>query len=66
MGVVNAIPGKLLDVAWLGAQVHLFVKVAGGHRIALVEKSVGQTNRHGGERVHLCFAPADCIVVPTG
>jgi len=65
-GAVNAIPGEVLDVAWLGADVHLFVRIAGGRRIAVVEKNVGQTNRHAGERVRLRFAPADCIVVPTG
>ena len=60
---VNVIPGEVADVAYLGADVHLFVVLDSGRRIAVIEKNLGQTGQRSGERVDLRFEPADCIVV---
>ena len=60
---VNLIAGEVADVAYLGADVHLFVVLESGRRIAVVEKNLGQAGPRPGERVQLRFAPTDCIIV---
>ena len=59
----NLIAGEVADVAYLGADVHLFVRLESGRRVAVVEKNLGETGQRSGDRVHLRFAPDDCIVV---
>ena len=60
---VNVIAGEVADVAYLGADVHLFVVLESGRRVAVVEKNLGEAGQRAGDRVHLRFAPTDCIVV---
>ena len=63
---VNVIRGTVVDVAYLGADVHLFVEVEGGQRLAAIEKNLGQGLERIGEVVSLAFGVEDCIVVPAG
>ena len=62
-GTDNLIAGEVADVAYLGADVHLFVRLESGRRVAVVEKNLGEAGQRSGDRVHLRFAPDDCIVV---
>ena len=59
----NRIAGEVTDVAYLGADVHLFVQLESGRRVAVVEKNLGEAGQRSGDRVHLRFAPDDCIVL---
>jgi putative spermidine/putrescine transport system ATP-binding protein/putrescine transport system ATP-binding protein len=60
----NLIPATVMDAAPLGADVHLFVRLASGRRLAVVETNRGQALRNPGQAVTLRFGADDCIVVP--
>ena len=62
-GSSNVIRGQVADVAYLGADVHLFVVLESGQRIAVITKHVGETVERAGEPVALRFGARDCIVV---
>ena len=55
--------GTLQDIAHLGSDVHLLVKVA-ERPVVVVEQYHGQPLEHAGEEIELLFRPEDCIVVP--
>ena len=59
----NVIEGRVSDVAYLGADVHLFVVRDSGRRLAVIQKNKGQRVEQAGERVTLQFRPSDCIIV---
>jgi putative spermidine/putrescine transport system ATP-binding protein/putrescine transport system ATP-binding protein len=63
-GGLNALWGTVTDAASLGGDVHLFVRLESGQRVAVVEKNLGQPLRSSGQVVTLRFRPQDCIVVP--
>jgi ABC-type Fe3+/spermidine/putrescine transport system ATPase subunit len=63
-GRLNALCGTVADVAPLGGDVHLFVRLESGQRVSVIEKNLGQALRTSGQRVTLRFRPEDCIVVP--
>ena len=60
----NALPGRVADAAYLGADVHLFVELDTGQRISVVEKNLGQAPEREGDAVILRFGADDCIIVP--
>ena len=60
----NRIPGRIVDSAHLGPDLHRFVLIASGRRIAVVEKYVGQFVGQLDEMVSLVFEPQDCLYVP--
>ena len=62
-GPSNVISGEVADVAYLGADVHLFIVLESGQRIAAIMKNVGDTVERAGEPVALRFGARDCIVV---
>ena len=61
----NTVPGNVADVAYLGAELHLFITLESGRSIAVIEKNLGQATRQTGEAVWLRFGAGDCIIVPT-
>jgi ABC-type Fe3+/spermidine/putrescine transport system ATPase subunit len=61
---LNAVRGKLVDVAHLGADIHRMIELSSGHRIAAIEKQRGQNMGREGEAVTVTFSPDDCILVP--
>lgn len=61
---LNVLFGTVEDAAYLGADVHLFVRLDSGQRIAVTEKNVGQPPENRGDVVALRFRAGDCIVVP--
>lgn len=63
---VNVFSGTVLNVAHLGADIHLVVELSTGERITVSEQFVGQQLEQTGEQVQIEFRPADCIVVPSG
>ena len=63
-GPMNVLHGVVADSAFLGADLHMFIELSHGHRIAVIKKNLGERVESSGERVTLRFAPADCIVVP--
>lgn len=65
-GPVNALPGTVVDVAHLGADIHLVIEIAGKRLITATEQYNGQTLEQTGQAVVLIFAPGDCIIVPAG
>jgi len=63
-GDTNRIPGRVLDVAHLGPDIHVLVEVESGGSITVSEQYYGQALEQSGEQVVLSFRPEDCIVVP--
>ena len=61
---LNFLPATVVDAAPLGADVHLFVRIPSGKRMAVVETNLGQSMRGTGAEITLRFGPEDCIVVP--
>lgn len=61
---VNCLPVKVVDVAYLGADLHMFVETEQGKRISAIEKNAGGVGHREGEAVFACFRPEDCILVP--
>lgn len=61
---LNALPGTVTDAAPLGGDIHLFVRLASGQTVSVIEKNLGQPLRTAGQLVKLRFRPEDCIVVP--
>jgi putative spermidine/putrescine transport system ATP-binding protein/putrescine transport system ATP-binding protein len=62
----NTLPGTVLDVAHLGADIHLVIEVAGKRLITATEQYNGQPLEQTGQSVVLTFSPQDCIIVPAG
>ena len=62
----NLLPGTVLDVAHLGADIHVVIEVAGKRLVTATEQYSGQALGQTGENVVLNFMPQDCIVVPAG
>ena len=60
----NTIAGNVADVAYLGAELHLFITLQSGRSVAVIEKNLGQATRQAGEAVRLRFGAGDCIIVP--
>jgi TOBE domain len=58
------VPATVIDAAPLVADVHLFVRLASGRRLAVVEPNRGQPLRQPSQAVTLSFGAEDCIVVP--
>lgn len=65
-GPVNALPGVVVDIAHLGADIHLMIEIAGKRLITATEQYNGQTLEQAGQAVVLIFSPGDCIIVPAG
>ena len=60
---LNALPGRIIDAAHLGPDVHRFVELPGGQRIAAVEKHSGQALGQVGDAVIVTFKADDTILV---
>ena len=65
-GDVNKIDGTIIDVAHLGADIHLVVEIFDDRRITATEQFMGQTLEQAGEEVTITFRPEDVIIVPAG
>jgi ABC-type Fe3+/spermidine/putrescine transport system ATPase subunit len=61
---LNTLAGRIIDAAHLGPDVHHFVELPGGRRIATVEKHTGQALSHVGDAVIVTFRAEDAILVP--
>jgi putative spermidine/putrescine transport system ATP-binding protein/putrescine transport system ATP-binding protein len=60
----NVLRGRVADAADLGADIHLYVELATGQRIAVIEKNLGRPPRRVGEALSVRFNARDCIIVP--
>ena len=60
----NLLPGQVVDVINLGAEIHYIVESAEG-RIVVVEANRDGPRVHKGERVCVLFYAEDCIVLPS-
>jgi putative spermidine/putrescine transport system ATP-binding protein/putrescine transport system ATP-binding protein len=60
----NVLSGRVADAADLGADIHLYVELATGQRIAVIEKNLGRPPRRVGEALSVRFNARDCIIVP--
>jgi TOBE domain len=58
------LPATVIDAAPLGADMHMFVNLGSGRRLAVLETNRGQALRQPGHMVTLRFTAEDCIVVP--
>ncbi|MER8805209.1 ABC transporter ATP-binding protein [Mesorhizobium sp. M0998] len=59
----NALPGVVLDVALLGADVHVVVELAGKKRLLAIRKNVGRSPALvPGQPVHALFSASDVLV----
>jgi putative spermidine/putrescine transport system ATP-binding protein/putrescine transport system ATP-binding protein len=59
----NALPGVVLDVAPLGADVHVVIQLPGKTRLLAIRKNVGgNVGLVPGQAVHATFAAADVLV----
>ena len=59
----NALPGVVLDVAPLGADVHFVVQLAGKSRLLVIRKNVGRNpGLVPGQPVHALFSASDVLV----
>ena len=63
-GSINRLKGTIRDVAHLGADIHIVVKILGDRRLTVTEQFVGQTLDQAGEEVEITFRPEDVIIVP--
>jgi putative spermidine/putrescine transport system ATP-binding protein/putrescine transport system ATP-binding protein len=61
----NVLNGTVIDSAPLAADIHLVVALDAQHRIAVVEKNLGQPLRPRGVTVSLCFNMEDCLIIPS-
>lgn len=62
----NLLEGVVVDVAPLGADVHVVVDLPGETRLQVVRKNVGRIPTVvPGQPVRLCFAASDVLVFPT-
>jgi putative spermidine/putrescine transport system ATP-binding protein/putrescine transport system ATP-binding protein len=59
----NTIAGRIIDAVHLGPDVHRFVELSSGHRIATVEKHTGQALGQVGDAVTVMFRAEDAILV---
>ncbi len=59
----NVLTGTVIDSAPLAADIHLLVQLHSEHRMAVVEKNLGQPIRTRGATVSLCFNADDCLIV---
>jgi ABC-type sugar transport system ATPase subunit len=60
----NVLSGRVADAADLGADIHLYIELATGQRIAVIEKNLGRPPRRVGEALSVRFNARDCIIVP--
>jgi putative spermidine/putrescine transport system ATP-binding protein len=60
----NVLQATVIDAAPLGADMHMFVNLGSGRRLAVRETNRGQALRQPGHMVTLRFTAEDCIVVP--
>ena len=60
---INLLPGKVVDVAHLGPDIHTVIEVSNKRMIKVVEKYTGQVLKNNGTNVNLYFYPKDCIIV---
>jgi ABC-type Fe3+/spermidine/putrescine transport system ATPase subunit len=59
----NVLPGVVLDVAPLGADVHVVVQLAGKGRLLVIRKNAGKNpGLVPGQTVHAIFSAADVLV----
>jgi ABC-type Fe3+/spermidine/putrescine transport system ATPase subunit len=59
----NRLPGQVVDVVNMGAELHYIVDGADGHFIVVEPNRAGPRVRRG-ERIHLLFRAEDCVVLP--
>ena len=60
---INLLPGKVVDVAHLGPDIHTVIEVSNKRMIKVVEKYTGQILEKNGTDINLYFFPKDCIIV---
>ena len=60
---INLLPGKVVDVAHLGPDIHTVIEVSNKRMIKVVEKYTGQILEKNGTDINLYFSPKDCIIV---
>jgi putative spermidine/putrescine transport system ATP-binding protein/putrescine transport system ATP-binding protein len=60
----NELAGEVEHVEYLGASIHLWVKLPSGRRLQVVDKNSGQIPHKSGHPIVLRFGVEDCIVVP--
>jgi hypothetical protein len=59
---LNLLRGTLIDNAVLGPDVHLYVRLDSGERIAVTRKNTGVAVEQPGAEVRVGFAPEDGIL----
>jgi len=60
----NLLSGKIVRTSYLGADLHLWIELASGHRVLAMEKNMGQDADQLGASIGLCFDAESCIVLP--
>lgn len=60
---VNELNGTVQHVAHLGADIHIVMELASGHRITISEQFIGQSMDQYQGSLECSFFPSDCIVV---
>ena len=60
----NALPGAVESAVYLGSQIEVKVKLDSGASILsqVTNAAVREVSAQPGERVHVCFQPADCVL----
>ena len=59
----NLLPGRVVDIVNMGAQLHHVIDCAEG-RMMVVEPKRGPLPAGKGERISLLFRAEDCMVLP--
>jgi putative spermidine/putrescine transport system ATP-binding protein/putrescine transport system ATP-binding protein len=60
---VNALEGVIENTAYLGLNIHYWVRLANGRRIHIIEQNYGQSFARDGESIRVEIRPEDCLVV---
>jgi len=63
-GTDNCLKADLLNVAYLGREIHYALRLASGREILAIETARGQAIPAAGTALFACFRPSDCILVP--
>ena len=62
-GSINQFTGKILNIAHLGADIHIVAEISNGDLITVSEQFTGQSLEQYDETLQFSFYPSDCIVV---
>ena len=62
----NFLPGSIVDVSYLGAELQILVELSNGQRVVVTQANRNQPCGRKRDAVSLTFRPEDCIVLPRG